>query len=53
LNVFIAIGNNLGTFLQLDESYQRMKSRTIAHILVERDLKEGLVEDIEIVVENR
>jgi hypothetical protein len=42
------IGNRIGTFLGVDNSYQRTNPHIIARILVEVDLKDGLVEDIEV-----
>lgn len=44
--VFVKIGNTLGTFLDFDKSYVQTKNRTLAHILVHLDTREGLKEKI-------
>jgi hypothetical protein len=46
----LEFGNNIGTFLEVDEQFKIDTSHLVAYILVELALKDGLVEDIEIEV---
>ena len=48
MQVFRAIGNKLGTFLEDDKHVKVDTSHSVAHILIEIDLKENLVEVMEI-----
>lgn len=45
-DVFVRIGNMLGTYLDYDKSYIQSKNRTLARILVHLDTREGLEEKI-------
>lgn len=45
-DVFISIGNKLGTFLEVDMSFFAMKERKVDHILVKLDLREGLTDNM-------
>lgn len=45
-DVFVRIGNMLGTYLDYDKSYIQSKNRTLARILVYLDTYEGLEETI-------
>jgi len=44
--VFIKIGNALGTYLDHDRTFVQSKNRTLARILVHLDTREGLGEKI-------
>lgn len=45
-DVFVHIGNALGTYLDYDRSYIQSKNRSLAHILVHLDTREGLEEKL-------
>ena len=40
------IGDVLGSFLEVDKSYFVIGKRTMAHILISMDLREGIMVDI-------
>lgn len=44
------MGDSLGTFTALDESYKLSNARSVAHILVDLDVRQGLFESINIVM---
>lgn len=45
-DVFVSIGNTLGTYLDFDKSYVQTKNQTLPCILVHLDTREGLEEKI-------
>ena len=48
MEVFSAIGINIGTFLEHDKHIKVDTSHSVDHILIEIDLKDNLVEVMEI-----
>jgi hypothetical protein len=48
--IFKMIGNTLGTFLDADMYFLALDEYVVAHILVQINLWDGLVEDLELVI---
>ena len=46
--MFKDIGNSLGSYLAHESTYLEMGIKTYTHILVNMDLKEGLIEGMEL-----
>jgi hypothetical protein len=53
LKVLKAIGDNIGSFTEMDDHFKRNSTRVMARILLELDLREGFQEDIKIEVGRR
>ena len=48
--IFEAIGNKLGKFIALEDNWETKLDRRCARILVEMDLRDGLYEELKIVM---